>query len=277
MREPNFGEGQLQQSINSSIQFDVFRRLGIRITAKVPTLPREFRLGWDTGFHFNWLPFPHLSKHDGCNFFIQYKLSKELTTSGAAQYHCWNCSYMRFRIPYRNRREEDFSQWDRLKEIADLGYPTFYCTNSVLDLSELEYLEESGALLNETPFLDVRQIGGLHIYATFTRDSSHFILHSEHEKVKGIRWKTLQEGLLHEKRTTLEDGNKKLYKTLVMLGERSKSKSLSSILSQYPVVPEQASKKEKHFLFEHQFYFLQWAYQKLFGLILHRFILNLTI
>ncbi|MGO9735886.1 MAG: hypothetical protein ACLPVO_00430 [Desulfomonilaceae bacterium] len=86
MREPNFGEGQLQQSVNSSIQFEVFQRTGIRVSANIPTLRREFHLGWDTGFYFESLPFGSLAAHDGCNYFVQYKLSKELTSRGAGRF-----------------------------------------------------------------------------------------------------------------------------------------------------------------------------------------------
>lgn len=271
MREPNFGEGQLQQSVNSTIQFEIFNHLGIRVSVKVPTLPREFHLGWDSGFYFSWVPFPRLLQHDGCNFFIQYKLSKELTTPGAAQYRCWNCSYMRFRIPYKNRGTEDYSQWDRMKEIADIGYPSFYCTNSILELTELEQFEEAGTLLDETPFLDIREINSRHIYATFTRNSSHFLLHSEQEEVHGIRWQALQEKLMQEEKSSLLDGNRKLYKTLVVLGEKFHSRLLSGILAEYPEIPEQVSDEQMEVIGTLQFLHLQAAFRKLFGLSLHRF------
>ena len=272
MREPNFGESQLQQSVNSSIQFEVFNRHGIRVSGKVPTLPREFRLGWDSGFFFRWLPFPRLLEHDGCNFFIQYKLSKELSTPGAAQYGCWNCSYMRFRIPYRNRGVEDYSQWDRMKELANIGYPTFYCTNALLELTELEQCEESGTLLDETPFLDIREVDDLHVYATFTSSSSHFVLHSEQEEVHRVRWQALVERLMGEERSSLPDGNRQLYQALTKLGERTHEKMISAILAGYPEMPAQVTDDEIGAIAVLQFHYLQTAYQKLFGLSLHRFI-----
>jgi hypothetical protein len=271
MREPNFGEGQLQHSVNSSILIEILAPLGIRISAKVPTPRREHHLGWDTGFYFDWLPHRPLIEHDGCNFFIQYKLSVE-RSSRAAQFQSWRRPFLRFRIPYRKRGEEDYSQWDRIKELADEGYPSFYCTNSILELEEMGQLEVSGQLLDETPFLDVRKITGLHVYATFTRDSSYFILHSEEEAIEVTRWPNLIEKLIGEEKTNLEEGNRRLYKILLVLGERSSLTLLAQAKEGYPQIEPRVSEDQRHFLLIRQFFYLQWAFQRLFGLTLHKLI-----
>ncbi len=163
MREPNFSESQLQQAVNSAYIRYLFETRGNWVFANVPSLFDEFNLGWDSAFYFPWLPQLPADDHEGCNFFLQYKLSGHLTSAGAKEWSFWNNEYFRFKIPHSTRNAsgtflDDYHQWDRLKELANLNYPTFYVTNSTLSKNVLKNEYSSGTLLNSTPLLDVRLI-----------------------------------------------------------------------------------------------------------------------
>jgi hypothetical protein len=142
MRDPNFSESQLQQAVNTAFIRYVLEKHGIWVFANIPSLIDEFDLGWDSAFHFPWLPHLPQPDHQGSNFFIQYKLSGELTSPGAKEWQHWNSAYFRFKIPHSTKDStgsfvDDYHQWDRLKELANQNYPTFYATNSTLTLMRL--------------------------------------------------------------------------------------------------------------------------------------------
>ena len=103
MREPNFSESQLQQAANTAFIRRVFESHGYWPFAYVPSLFAEFDLGWDTAFHLPWLPHMPSPNDEGCNFFLQYKLSGELTSQGAKEWSHWGAGYFRFKIPHSTR------------------------------------------------------------------------------------------------------------------------------------------------------------------------------
>lgn len=187
MRDPNFSESQLQQAVNTAFIRYVSEKQGIWVFANVPSLIDEFDLGWDSAFHFPWLPHPPHPDHEGSNFFIQYKLSGELTSCGAKEWQHWNSAYFRFKIPHSTKDStgsfvDDYHQWDRLKELSNQNYPTFYATNSTLSKDDLRNASMAGTLLGDVPLLDVRGVNAVHKHVTFTPASTRFLLHSEKEE-----------------------------------------------------------------------------------------------
>lgn len=193
MLEPNFSESQLQQAVNIAFVNSVSRRYGVTLLFPyVPSLVAEFDLGWDTAFSLPWLPHPPLAEHDGCNFFIQYKLSGELTSTGAKEWPIWRGNYFRFTIPHHTRNaasgspSDDYHQWDCLKALAQKGYPTFYVTNSTLGKAQLRDGLEKENLLDSIPMLDVRKVVNRHKHVTFTPKSDYFLLHSEPERIPKV-------------------------------------------------------------------------------------------
>ncbi len=88
---------------------------------KIPSLPEEYKLGWDTGFYFPWLGIPHNPKHKGCNFFLQYKISSEIGKKGN-QYSYWSAPYYRFQIPYTTKENgnyvyDDFQYYSNIHKV----------------------------------------------------------------------------------------------------------------------------------------------------------------
>lgn len=191
MIEANYSEGQLQQVINTEITLRILQERGVVTVPDIINLREEFGLGWDTAFHFPWLHLPPHPSHRGANFFIQYKLSNEIEGRKGKHYDKWNEPYLRFFIPHKDGNKLDYHQYDRLKEIANNGYPVYYATNQVMYLDELKTLASQINLLDHTPFLNVNDINNYHKEVTFTRTSSHFLLHSEIEKVSKTTWESI--------------------------------------------------------------------------------------
>lgn len=222
---PNFSESQLQQAVNAAYMRHIFAVYGQWVFANVPSLFEEFDLGWDTAFHFPWLGHSPNDDHEGCNFFIQYKLSGQLTSARAKEWPFWHSDYFRFQIPHSTRDEEsrkfvdDYHQWDRLKELADQNYPTFYATNSTLSKDVLKSESKAGTLLNTIPMLDVRKVALRHKQVTFTPDSPHFFLHSEKEEVKKTSFSNVITQLAETPAERPEKSNEML---LRMLGDISR-------------------------------------------------------
>ncbi|BCM05891.1 hypothetical protein ACI2S5_24270 [Ralstonia nicotianae] len=223
--EPGFSESQLQQAVNGAFVRRVAESHGPWLFPVVPSLYAEFDLGWDTAFHLPWLPHPPARDHEGCNFFIQYKLSGELKSRGAKEWNHWREPYFRFKIPHRTRDEsgnslDDYHQWDRLKALANRDYPTFYATNSTLSRRVLQNAWEANTLLDQIPLLDVRTVNGQHRHVTFTVRSGAFLLHSETEEVKKLSFKNTLNRLAEiESQILLSRSTKKLLNDLEELGE----------------------------------------------------------
>jgi hypothetical protein len=187
MREPEFSEAQLQSAANGAFALRLISAGMLPAFVHVPSLPAEFTLGWDSAMYLPWLLCPANPEHMGCNFFVQYKLSVELNTPGAKEWSCWGTDYLRFKIPHSYHSHnaggsDDFHQWERLKALADQGYPTFYATNAVLTTSQLEARYTAGTLLDAVPLLDIRPVAQRHKHVTFVRGSADFLLHSDIEK-----------------------------------------------------------------------------------------------
>jgi hypothetical protein len=223
MREPNFSESQLQQAVNTAYIRHVFENHGEWVFANVPSLIDEFDLGWDSAFHFPWYPHPPLPDHEGCNFFIQYKLSGELTSAGAKEWDHWNTEYFRFKIPHSTKDSsgkfiDDYHQWDRLKELANKGYPTYYATNATLSKDSMRSASQAGSLLNDIPLLDVRGVTALHKHVTFTSSSTFFLLHSEKEESPRVSFSTAIERLSNNKTAPLEETTETLFRLLKEIG-----------------------------------------------------------
>lgn len=219
MQEPDFSESQLQQTVNSAIERHLYITKGVWLPAHIPSLIEEFDLGWDSAFCFSWLPQIPDNKNYGCNVFIQYKLSGQLTGPTAKEWKYWERSYLRFKIPYsiktqKNKFEDDYHQWCRLKEIADQKYPTFYATNSMLYRDVLHKDWSNGTLLDSIPLLDVRKVTLLHKHVTFTPDSQYFLMHSDHEEIKKMTLSDLLRRFPENGATSLIDSTKTLFALL---------------------------------------------------------------
>jgi len=224
MREPNFSESQLQQAVNTAFIRKVVEHHDHWPFAHVPSLFAEFDLGWDTAFHLPWLRHVPMPNGEGCNFFLQYKLSGQLTSQGAKEWSHWGREYFRFKIPHRTRDAsgafiDDFHQWDRLKALADLGYPTFYATNSTLSKIELQAKFDAGSLLDHVPLLDVGTIAGLHKHVTFTPTSRIFALHSEKEESEKSSFTRVLGLLADGAQTSLLESTEELLGVLKGMGE----------------------------------------------------------
>ena len=223
MREANFSESQLQQAVNTAYIRHVYETHGVWVFANVPSLIDEFDLGWDSAFHFPWFPCPPLPDHEGCNFFIQYKLSGELASAGAKEWKHWKTKYFRFKIPYSTKDSfgkfvDDYHQWDRLKELSNEGYPTFYATNSTLNKDDLRCASREGTLLNDVPLLDVREVDSLHKYVTFTSTSTFFLMHSDKEESNRLRFSTAIEKLSGNETAYIEEATKSHLRSLMDIG-----------------------------------------------------------
>ena len=226
MIEPNFSESQLQQVVNTEITIQSFLHTGKMYNPTVVNLIEEYNLGWDTAFYFPWLlKTPH-PKHRGCNFFIQYKLSELVEGSRGNEYSSWGCSYLRFKIPYLTKNETtgkyiyDYNQFDRLKELADEGYYTYYATNHILFDYQLFRLADSQQLLDEIPFLDVSSIIGYHPKVTFTERSLYFLLHSDAKKIDIVRWEQIFASVRKIKGTALSEDVKYINEFLIRAEEK---------------------------------------------------------
>jgi len=224
MREPNFSESQLQQAANTAFIRKVFEHHGYWSFAHVPSLLAEFDLGWDTAFHLLWLPHTPSPNDEGCNFFLQYKLSGQLTSQGAKEWSHWGVEYFRFKIPHSTRDAsgafvDDYHQWNRLKALSSKNYPTFYATNSTLSKAVLQSALEAGTLLDHVPLLDVRTIAGVHKHATFTPTSNGFALHSEIEETKKPSFTSVLSLLAEEEQSSLQASTDRLLRTLKEMGE----------------------------------------------------------
>jgi hypothetical protein len=223
MREPNFSESQLQQAANTAFIRRVFESHGYWAFAYVPSLFAEFDLGWDTAFHLPWLPHMPSPDDEGCNFFLQYKLSGELTSHGAKEWSHWGAEYFRFKIPHSTRDAsgsfvDDYHQWDRLKILASKNYPTFYATNSTLSKAVLQSALQAGTLLDHIPLLDVRTVAGVHKHVTFTPASKIFLLHSEKEEAKKLSFASTLGILAEGEQSSLRASADKLLRILKEMG-----------------------------------------------------------
>jgi hypothetical protein len=231
MREANFSESQLQQAVNTAYTLKIHQLTGNVVFAHVPSLFDEFDLGFDSAFFLDWLPHSPLHSHEGCNIFIQYKLSGQLTSAGAKEWKHWNSEYFRFKIPHFTRDKnglfvDDFHQWDRLKELADLNYPTYYATNSVLRKDELESAMKAGNLLESVPLLDVRTVTQLHKHVTFTPLSNGFIMHSEVEEVNKYSFEKLLSLRSQLQMQSIGETNRRMLVDFEKIGKKNESWSV---------------------------------------------------
>lgn len=226
MPDPNFSESQLQQAVNTAFIRYVFETHGVWVFGNVPSLIDEFDLGWDSAFYFPWLrqSLPHPDpNHEGCNFFIQYKLSSKRISAGAKEWHHWHTAYFRFKIPHSTqdstgRYVDDYHQWDRLKDLANQKYPTFYATNSTLSKNDLRYASQAGTLLDDIPLLDIRRVVSLHKHVTFTPTSASFLLHSEKEELSKTNFITTIEKFSEERTMPLNKASDSLLRVLENIG-----------------------------------------------------------
>lgn len=187
MPKAGFSESQLQQAINTSIVISQANHGIFSPFIYVPSLWDEFDVGWDSAFFLQG--FPPMRDSNGCNIFIQYKLSMELTRTTAAEWNEWGKSYFRFRIPHgasSDPSEErlDYHQWDALKELSNKGFAVYYATNFTISRTDLIESYSKQTLLGQTPAINIANIGTRHRHATFTLKDPNFKLHSELEEAK---------------------------------------------------------------------------------------------
>lgn len=188
MADPNFSESQLQSDVNSALVRYVWEQYQVWILPNIVSLHNEYYVGWDSAFLVPWLPTGDPDQ-EGCNLFIQYKLSEKLKSSGAAQWADWGEPYYRFQIPHstlddNDKYVDDYHQWKSLLKLSKSGYATFYVTNHTLSKHRLRKHHDSGELLDRVAWLDLEDVTKKHRHVTFTELSSFFYLHSEIEKVK---------------------------------------------------------------------------------------------
>ncbi|TRZ87065.1 MAG: hypothetical protein D4R88_09910 [Methanosarcinales archaeon] len=208
MIKPNFSESQLQQLVNTEITMQLYFHKKIFINPTIVNLIQEYKLGWDTAFYFPWLLVPPNPNHKGCNFFIQYKLSRLIEGHRGKEWGYWNSPYFRFQIPYstkdiNNRSFDDYHQFECLKDLANQGYNVFYATNHVVYNDELFDIAANQQLLDEIPFLDVSKISGRHKKVTFDQHYSHFVLHSEPIEIQINRWSSILNTIKESNKTTI--------------------------------------------------------------------------
>jgi len=191
MADPDFSESQLQSAVNSALVRHALGTYGVWLLPHVVSLVAEFEAGWDSAFLAPWFPAGDPDQ-DGCNLFIQYKLSEKLVSSGAGQWKHWSKAYYRFRIPHRTldaneQYVDDYHQWQSLRKIAKAGHATFYATNCTLRKANIEAHYKAGDLLDQVAWLDVSDVKKKHENVTFTEGSTFFYLHSEPEEVEKTR------------------------------------------------------------------------------------------
>jgi len=186
MRYPDFGECQLQSMVNIEMVRHAIEHHHHYVVPMIPTLVAEYHLGWDTGFLMPYELMPPSSSNQGCNLFIQYKLSEIVEGVRGGEYEHWQQEYFRFQLPHYDSedKEYDYHQLHALQNLSQCGYSTYYATNHSVELNTLVGHARQGVLLDRIPFLDVADIDNDHFYCTFTQDSSHFVLCSEIEEAK---------------------------------------------------------------------------------------------
>lgn len=240
MLEPNFSESQLQQATNTAFIRKVLKHHNYWAFAHVPSLIAEFDLGWDTAFYLDWLPHAPSPTDEGCNFFLQYKLSVELTSKRAKEWPHWREEYFRFKIPHSSRNDKGetidvYHQWQRLKDLANKNYPTFYATNSTLNKTVLQTTLDAGTLLDHVPLLDVRKVANEHKHVTFTSNSKSFALHSEKEVTEKSYFSTVLRHLEDQKQSSLRVSTDNLLGVLKEMGENDEGWHRD--LSRWPIDP----------------------------------------
>ncbi len=224
---PDFSESQLQQLINTEITLRLYSATQQVYSPSIVSLVREHDLGWDTAFYFPWLSTPPHPDHKGCNLFIQYKLS-ELLGAGGGEYSVWGCPYMRFRIPHSvksqatGRYENDYAQFDNLKELADTGYSTYYATNHIVRSQDLFSLGASQRLLDEIPFLDISFVSDHPLKVTFTEQSAFFMLFSDPTEAKMMKWENVLRTIQEARRTIFREDVEFVSDLVMRLEERLK-------------------------------------------------------
>ena len=253
MLEPNFSESQLQQAANAAFIRINSESHGKWLFAHILSLPEEFFLGWDSAFYLDWLPHPPLLDHAGCNFFVQYKLSNQYTSPGAGEWSHWKQEYFRFKIPHNAKNAlgkyvDDYHQWDRLKALANKGYPTYYGTNATLDKSALETAYQAGTLLNYVPLLDVRTVTGVHKHVTFTPISGNFKLHSEVEESPVLALSSVIESIANQQQASMDEANAKLISALIEINpaDAQWAADLARIGQSFSEVPRRLVPWAKH-------------------------------
>lgn len=218
MIEPNFGEGQLQQCVNTEFTLRALRSHRVSVSPVIPTLIEEDILGWDSGFFLPWLPYGPVPNHKGCNVFLQYKLASLIEGPRGTQYADWGEPYLRFQIPHKTKTGShyvtDYHQYDALRDLAQAKCEVYYATNQVLTRDELFTLAESQSLLDNTPLLDVRDVPEPHFYATFTVSSPHFLLHSDAKSARRTTGAKLIARIPELKMHSLEEDNALVFRAV---------------------------------------------------------------
>ncbi|MEY3480258.1 MAG: hypothetical protein RIQ71_1033 [Verrucomicrobiota bacterium] len=272
MIEPNFGEGQLQQVVNTAFTQFALNHHGVHANPIIPTLVAEHGLGWDTAFYFPWLGYLPLDNHDGCNFFIQYKASKLIEGTRGAQWQEWKDRYFRFQIPHIVKKGKthvpDYHQFDSLRCLAEYGCEVYYATNHVTSREDLFAEADSCELLEKIPFLDVRDMADRHFYVTFTAASDHFYLHSYPVKARRLTGFQALNAVCEGKRTDLTEGNEKLLGGLKVLAESNEG--VIRYIEQYHQLDEVNLPAVRKFRALAKFYFLRAAFRQVVGANLYR-------
>ncbi|WP_154644572.1 hypothetical protein [Leptospira interrogans] len=194
----------MQQLVNTEISLNCFQSHGIYFPPIVVSLAKEAILGWDSAFHLPWINLPANPNHKGCNLFIQYKLASLLETESAGEFSFWEMAYYRFQIPHESKDPItgafilDYHQFASLKSLADINYPVYYVTNSVVFEKDLLQLARSLKLGDSCSWFSVADISANHRYVSFSNRSDHGLLHSEPEKIAKKSFESIVESINSE-------------------------------------------------------------------------------
>ena len=272
MKEPNFGEGQLQQVVNTAFTQFAIENHRVYACPIIPTTVAEYGLGWDTGFYFPWLGYAPLVTHKGCNFFIQYKHSILIEGSRGGQWSDWNEEYFRFKIPHTIKNGKnyvtDYHQFDLLKLLSENDCDVYYATNHVTLRDDLFSEASLGVLLDNIPFLDVRGMTNRHYYATFTKNSDHFYLHSDPVKIPRLSGTKALDSIVERKETTLTQGNEQLLSCLEILAEHDRS--VLRYIEKYQHLEKIDFSAPEEFRTFAKFQFLRIVFRAVVGAIVYR-------
>ena len=268
MSKPNFGEIQLQSCFNQAI-FSYYQKQGQYLNPVIPTLAQEASVFYDTAFAIDDFPYPKIDDQEGCNLFIQYKLSQSISKKTNPLYGHWGKTFFRFQFPHSKLDEAtgilDYHQFNGLRELADKGCAVFYFTNDVVTREALFHDTASGILLERAPILDVSEITQRHKFATFAFDSDHFCLHSDPIKVRRINFKKVDH-ILREKRNDLGEDNKILFSVLREVGGTSGFADM--FIDRYHELQDGPAKNRR----VKKFLLLRAAFRTLLGIDIVRFV-----
>ena len=112
------------------------------------------------------------------------------------------------------KHEYGYHQFEALRKLSRDGFAVYYATNATICVDELFDWAQKGQTTQLNPLLDVGDLNRPHRYVTFTKDSSHFLLHSEVNKTGRISYEMVRDRVLEARRTPVSEDLEILPRTL---------------------------------------------------------------